>query len=115
MIKYCNWGCPDCERHKGDNMPVEAKKKGNFNPGLGGAFSNNSFAKNGEDGILLNVTAENINTLMQNVQIGSSILFRFNKVTTKGNKHYFAEILPPMTPKTTVTAARAKAAASELD
>lgn len=97
-------------------MPVEVKKPGTkFNPSLGGAFANDAFTKNGEAGILLNVTAENFDTLMKNVQIGSSILFRFNKVTTKGNKHYFAEILPPMTPKTTVTTARDKAAASELD
>ncbi len=67
-----------------------------FNPSLGGAFGNTAF---GEGSVLLNITAENLDTLMKNLQVGSSILFRYNKVTTKGNAHFFAEILPPMAPR----------------
>jgi hypothetical protein len=78
-------------------MPTQTKKDGTkFNPSLGGAFENSSF---GEGSVLLQVTEENLNTIMENIRVGSAILFRFNKVTQKGNKHYFAEILPPMSPK----------------
>ncbi len=63
-----------------------------FNPTLGGAFTNDAF---GEGSLKFDITAENFDTLMKNVQIGSSILFKFNKVTSKGNKHYFTELLPP--------------------
>lgn len=86
------------------------KKKGAFNPNLGGAFENNAF---GKDSILLNITTENYDVIMKNLQVGSSILFRFNKVTTKGNKHYFTEILPPYQKKTGVTVS--KSDASQLD
>ena len=80
-----------------------------FNPSLGGAFENSAF---GEGSVLLNVTEENLNTLMQNIRVGSSILFRFNKVTQKGNKHYFVEILPPMQPKTANAASKGKSTSS---
>jgi hypothetical protein len=88
-----------------------AKEKGKFNPNLGGAFSNPAF---GDDAILLNITTENLDVLMKNVQVGSAILFRFNKVTSKGNKHYFVEILPPMKPRENKPAARANSN-SDLD
>lgn len=75
-------------------MSQEAKKPGkNFNPSLGGAFTNDAF---GEGSVLLNLTPENFDILMKNVQVGSAILLKYNKVTSKGNKHYWAEILPPM-------------------
>ncbi len=84
-----------------------------YNPSLGGAFSNEAFAKNGEDGILINVTEENYDVIMKNLSIGSSILLRFNKVTAKGNKHYFTEILPPY--DKTKAAAKRATTTSELD
>jgi hypothetical protein len=80
-------------------MPQEAKTQKKFNPSLGGAFSNDAF---GEGSVLLNITPENFDTLMKSVQVGSAILLKYNKVTTKGNKHYFAEVLPPMDRKPTV-------------
>ena len=81
-------------------MPVEAKAVKKFNPSLGGAFSNDAF---GEGSVLLNITPENFDTLMKSVQVGSAILLKYNKVTTKGNKHYFVEVLPPMDRKPTTT------------
>lgn len=72
-------------------MPQENKTK--FNPTIGHGFTNEKF---GEGSILVNVDAEGLDAIMKNLQVGSSILLRYNKVTTKGNKHYFAEILPPM-------------------
>ena len=91
-------------------MPVKTEKKPS-NPGLGGAFSNTKF---GEGSVLLQVTAENYDVLMKNLQVGSGILFRFNKVTTKGNNHYFAEILPPMS-AVEKPVAKSKAVTSDLD
>lgn len=76
-------------------MSVE-KKKGAFLPKIGHGFEN---AKFGENSILVNVDAAGYDAVMKNLQVGSSILLKFNKVTAKGNKHYFAEILPPYTPK----------------
>lgn len=64
-----------------------------FNPNLGGAFTNDKF---GKDCILLHITPENFDVVMKNLQVGSAILLRFNKMTSKGNKHYFTEILPPL-------------------
>lgn len=69
------------------------EKKTKFNPKIGNGFSNDKF---GEGSILINVDAEGLDTVMKNLQVGSAILLKYNKVTTKGNKHYFAEILPPM-------------------
>lgn len=92
-------------------MTTPAKKDTKFNPSLGGAFENAAF---GKDSILLNITEENYNTLMENVRVGSALVFRFNKVTVKGNKHYFSEILPPIGPKGAI-ASKVKPAASDLD
>jgi hypothetical protein len=72
-------------------MSVE-KTKSKFNPKLGNGFEN---AKFGEGSILVNIDAAGLDAAMKNLQVGSSILLKYNKVTTKGNKHYFAEILPP--------------------
>jgi hypothetical protein len=72
---------------------MENKK---FNPSLGGAFENDKF---GEGSVFLQITKEGYDALMQNLQVGGGILFRFNRVTQKGNKHYFAEVLPPWEPK----------------
>lgn len=69
-------------------METGAKK---FNPSMGHAFSNDAF---GEGSVKLELTADNIKTFSENAQVGGSVLFRFNKVTTNGNNHYFAEILP---------------------
>lgn len=68
------------------------KTKGKFNPKLGNGFSNDKF---GEGSIIVNIEKEGLDVAMKNLQVGSSILLKYNKVTTKGNKHYFAEILPP--------------------
>lgn len=97
-------------------MPVKANTEmKKFNPSLGHAFSNNKF---GDGSVLLRITAENLDTIMKNLQVGSTILFKYNKVTTKGDKHYFSEILPPLDPNYSGKA-KAKTAAkqvtSELD
>lgn len=77
--------------------------KGAFLPKIGNGFENSAF---GEGSILVNVDAAGLDAVMKNLQVGSSILLKFNKVTTKGNKHYFAEILPPYdSSKKTKTAA----------
>ncbi len=81
-----------------------------FNPKIGNGFSNDKF---GEGSIKVDIDAEGLDVAMKNLQVGSAILLKFNKVTSKGNKHYFAEILPPMQPQT-ASVAREKAA-SELD
>ncbi len=88
----------------------EVKKK-TFNPNLGGAFTNDKF---GEGSIILNITEENYDVIQKNLRVGSAILLKYNKVTTKGNKHYFSEILPPMSRDNT-TGQRVKAAAGDLD
>ncbi len=67
-----------------------------FNPSIGHGFENKKF---GEDSILINIEAEGFDALMKNAQVGSSLLLRFNKVTIKGNKHYFVELLPPIEKK----------------
>ncbi len=75
-------------------MSEETKKK--YNPTLGGAFEN---AKFGAGAIKLDITAEALDTIMKNLQVGSSIVFKPNKPTTRGvnvgSMHYFTEILPP--------------------
>lgn len=94
-------------------MTQERKDGKRFNPSLGGAFSNDAF---GEGSVLLNITAENLDTLVKNVQVGSAILLKYNKVTQKGNKHYFVEILPPMNRVPPAAKGKTKAVAtSELD
>lgn len=80
-----------------------------YNPKLGSGFSNDKF---GEGSILVSIDADGLNAAMNNLQVGSTILLRYNKVTTKGNKHYFAEILPPMGAKSTTVKT---GATSELD
>lgn len=87
-----------------------SKIKSKFNPSAGGAFGNDSF---GEGSVMLRIEPENFKVIMENLQVGSSILFRFNKVTQKGNKHYFVEILPPMSG--TKPAGRKPAAIGSLD
>ena len=67
-----------------------------FNPNLGGAFTHDAFTNNGKPGIKLDITEENFDIIMKNLKVGSAILLKFNKQTTKGNDHYFTEILPPM-------------------
>lgn len=89
-------------------MPAPAKK---FNPKIGNGFSNDAF---GEGSILVNVDAEGLDAVMKNLQVGSAILLKYNKVTTKGNKHYFAEILPPWKGAAKAGGAKAKAA-NDLD
>lgn len=79
-------------------MPVKTetktKKDGTkFNPRVGHGFENKKF---GEGSILVNIDAEGLKALTENAQIGASILLKYNRVTTQGNKHYFCEILPPM-------------------
>lgn len=90
-------------------MPAKVETKKPFNPNLGSSFSNDAF---GEGSILINITAENFDVLMKNVQVGSSILLKKNKVTSKGNTHYFTEILPPYQKKTKTAPT---ATASDLD
>lgn len=72
-------------------MSVEIKK-GAFLPKVGNGFGNDAF---GEGSILVNIDAAGLDALMKNVQVGSSILLKYNRVTSKGNKHYFCEVLPP--------------------
>lgn len=74
-------------------MPAPKKA---FNPKFGNGFTNEKF---GEGSILVRIDADALDSLMKNVQVGSSLLLRKNKVTSKGNTHYFTEILPPYTPK----------------
>lgn len=92
---------------------VADKKK--YNPNLGGAFTNSKFANNGEDGILLNITEENYDVIMKNLRVGSTIALRYNKVTQKGNKHYFTEILPPFDKNAVKTNTAKVSAGSALD
>lgn len=63
-----------------------------YNPSIGGAFSNNAF---GEGAIKLDITPEAFKIITEHLQVGGSIVFRKNKVTSVGNTHYFTEILPP--------------------
>lgn len=84
--------------------------KSKFNPKIGNGFSNDAF---GEGSILVNIDAEGLDTVMKNLQVGSSILLKYNRVTSKGNKHYFIEILPPF--NGTKTSGKSKTTASELD
>jgi len=69
---------------------MEKGKK--FNAKIGHGFSNDKF---GEGSVLVKVDAEGLKSIVENLQVGGSILLKFNKKTTKGNNHYFAEILPP--------------------
>lgn len=71
---------------------MTAEKKNKFNPKLGSAFQNDKF---GEGSIILTLDADGLKELTQNARVGAAILFRYNKVSTQGNKHYFGEILPP--------------------
>jgi hypothetical protein len=67
-----------------------------FNPTVGHGFENDKF---GKGAIIVKIDAEGLKVLTENVQIGSSLLLKFNKTTTYGNKHYFCEVLPPYTGK----------------
>lgn len=86
---------------------MSEQKKTKFNPKVGNGFGNDKF---GEGSILVNIDAEGLDVVMKNLQVGSSILLKYNKVTTKGNKHYFAEILPPYSKNKT-----AKTVTNDLD
>lgn len=88
------------------------KFKGKLNPKIGSGFGNDAF---GEGSIIVNVDAEGLDVVMKNLQVGSSILLKYNKVTTKGNKHYWAEILPPYNRGAKGKSARQGAVKGELD
>lgn len=85
-------------------MPVKAKTNGvkrdgtKFNPSVGHGFTNDKF---GKDAILVKIDVEGLKAVSENLQVGSTLLLKFNKVTSQGNKHYFCEILPPYTPPKT--------------
>lgn len=81
-----------------------------FNPSIGHGFGNDAF---GEGSILVRIDADGLDSVMKNLQVGSSILLKYNRVTSKGNKHYFTEILPPF--NGTKTSGKGKTTASELD
>lgn len=90
---------------------MEARK---FNPKIGHGFSNDKF---GEGSVLVKIEAEGLAAITQNLQVGSTILLKYNKVTTKGNKHYFVEILPPLVddPRSAGKAKAKKTSYSDLD
>lgn len=78
-------------------MPVKTGNKVGkngkpFNPSVGHGFGDDRF---GKDSVLVRIDADGLKAVTENLQIGSTILLRYNKVTTQGNKHYFVEILPP--------------------
>lgn len=73
-------------------MSEKKEYKKPFNPSIGSGFQNDAF---GEGSVKVDITAEGLDALMKNLQVGSAILLKYNRVTAKGNKHYFAEILPP--------------------
>lgn len=77
-----------------DKSPKETK----FNPSLGTAVADNRF---GEGSIItFDLTAENLGTVVKNLQVGSKFLFRKkNRPTSDGRDQYFIEILPPFTGK----------------
>lgn len=92
-------------------MPAKVK----FNPKIGHGFGNDAF---GKGSVLVKIDAEGLDSIMKNLQVGSSILLKYNKVTTNGNNHYFAEILPPLYPTRRSTGSSAKgkgSASSDLD
>jgi len=63
-----------------------------YNPKIGHGFGNEKF---GENSVLIKIDAEGLAAITQNLQVGSTILVKYNKVASNGNKHYFVEILPP--------------------
>lgn len=73
-------------------------KSTKFNPKWGSGFGNDAF---GTGSILVQVDAEAFDSIMKNLQVGGALLLRYNKVTAKGNPHYYTEILPPRGEKTT--------------
>lgn len=89
--------------------------KNKFNPKVGSGFSNDAF---GEGSILVSLDTEGIKSFVENAQVGGAILLKYNKVTTKGNKHYFVELLPPYEKKTapvkTAKTGNGKTSTSEL-
>lgn len=92
-------------------MTNENKKK--YNPTIGGAFTHDSF---GEGSIKIDITADGLAAITQNLQVGGAILLKYNKVTAKGNKHYFTEILPPYDrERATEKTVSKKAVNSDLD
>lgn len=93
-------------------MPVKVGKNGKpFNPSLGHAFSNDKF---GKGSVLLRIDAENLKTISENLQVGSTILLRYNKVAANGSNHYFTEILPAQA-KTSAPRSAKIVGASDLD
>ena len=86
-------------------------KEKKFNPNFGQGFTDERF---GEGAIKVKVTEENFDSIMKNVQVGSTLLLKPNKVTSYGNTHYFTEIVPPYKGETKAKPAR-KAANTDLD
>lgn len=60
------------------------------NASLGHAFENE------KGNISIKITPEGLASFVQNASVGGFVVLKFNKLTVKGNKHYFADILPPM-------------------
>ncbi len=90
---------------------VAKKKDGKFNPSLKGVFSNKAFkGRDDSDGILIKMTPENYQTLMDNLRVGSALVIKYNAKTPFGSS-YFADILPP----TTENNQKVAKASSDLD
>jgi hypothetical protein len=88
---------------------ADDKKK--YNPRFGHGYSKD--LKSGKKAIMVTLSKENLDALMKNVQIGSTLMLTYNKVTQYGNDHYFCDILPPQTEEQKKFAK--KAATSDLD
>jgi len=78
--------------------------KKEYAPSLGTAFGDERF---GKGSITLEVTAETLDTAMKSLQVGSKIVFKFNKTTKFGNPCYFVDILPPYEGKKKTPAVKA--------
>lgn len=63
-----------------------------YNAKIGHGFSNDKF---GEGSVLVKIDAEGLKSITENLEVGGSILLKFNKKTINGTNHFFAEILPP--------------------
>lgn len=72
-----------------------SEKTKKYNPTAGSAFGHDAF---GKGAIKLDITQEGFDAIMKNLQVGGSILLKYNTVTKRGNTHYFTEILPPFKP-----------------
>lgn len=85
-----------------------------FNPTVGQGFSNDKF---GKGSIKIDLDADGIKAFVENAQVGGSLLIKFHKDTSSGNKFYFAELLPPWTGNNSkkVVSDKATGTGSELD